>query len=157
MKVQQTHHLFENRVYFSNKSDPIDDVIIQNKEEQKGAGVRSYSKIVGLCLYLFGFASRVQINGETFYLNTKSLSKFIIRCSELEDHLLTKSTAIKLNKLYTDHKKTGYDETVVESTRKVLRYIFTKIHYEVVGGAAQRDDAFLKIINLKIEELKKKS
>lgn len=103
---------FENRVYFSpDTENGIKSNVSDDKgKELYGAGCRSYGKITGFFLSIFGIAVKLDVGGKSVYINNNSFAKLIIRLSELgdEDRKTSKTAAKKMQDLYLEHKKIPY-------------------------------------------------
>lgn len=130
----ETHHLLGNRLYvtsFDSATDPEWEKrsITDNEtgKELYGAGVRSYSKPIGFILSLLGVASKTHVGGEVFYVNNKSVSKLVLRLKEFEAEEAAlplnqewggpspqNIAAQKLQAIYENHKKSGYDANKVD-------------------------------------------
>ena len=121
----QSTHVLYNRLYLSEltKEEISQSVHAEDGTEYEGAGIRSYGKIVGAIMSLFGLASKLTVGDETFYINNKSFSKCIIRLTELKDINSASDAARKLNEIYLKHKKSGYDAQQVRIVNKDLKQI----------------------------------
>src|SRR6187397_503085 len=110
MPALQIDHFFTNRLYIgTNPNSDLKNEVVQNGVEQKGAGVRCYGHITGWILSKLGYASKIEIDNKTFYVNNKSFVQLVIRLSEVKGATSTKDAAVKLNNLYHLHMKTGYN------------------------------------------------
>ena len=105
----------------------IEDVfnreIVQKGIEQKGAGIRCYSTLFGWLLSKIGFASNIEINGKSYYVNTNSFCKFVIRATELVNPSSVKDAAQKLNTIYHQHQISGYDANKLKKIKGELKQI----------------------------------
>ncbi len=106
----------EDRVYISqNPIESLNQAIFQNTIEQKGAGVRCYSSIIGAILKQLGFATQIKLQGKSFYLNKQSLCKFMIRSAHLQNPSSAEKTARELHNLYIRFQKSGYHTQQLKS------------------------------------------
>jgi len=123
-----THHFFENRLYISPvpESRIKENIYSETGDEYKGAGIRSYSKPFGFILSFLFISSKITIGKKDFYINNNSFSKFIIRSAELGKTNSIHEAAEKLNSLFIEHKKSGYDKRTLNSVNAVIKQIFCK-------------------------------
>jgi len=128
-------HLFENRLYISPTSkDDISKAVHEDGHELKGAGIRCYSKPIGWLLSLIGISSKINVGDETFYINNRSFSQFIIRSTELVKPTSLGDAARKLDKIYIEHQKKGYNERKVELVNTALKRILSKNEIKDLRG-----------------------
>lgn len=116
-------HFFENRLYISPlRQEEIKEAVFDSGKELVGAGVRSYTEIVGILLLLFGWAVAINVDRKMIYINKKSFSKFVVRSMELKgkQFLNPKETAIRLHQIYLYHQKTGYNSFQLDCIEKRL-------------------------------------
>jgi hypothetical protein len=88
----------------------IKESIFDNEKELYGAGIRSYGKLFGFLLSIIGFASELKVGEKKFYVNNNSFSQFVIRSVELNSPSSMKDAAKKLDAIYAERKKIGYDK-----------------------------------------------
>lgn len=126
LNVFESHGFFENRLYIAANVDVKtikSSIETSEDDELKGAGCRSYGKIVGKILSFFGLASKLKIGDKSFYINNRSFSELVIRLNRVpsEDKSSLKTTAVKLQELYLSQKKSKED--VKEEVNKELKQI----------------------------------
>lgn len=133
-----TNHFFEQRVYFDLDKDlkytDLKKTICPAKGlEYKGAGIRCYGSFIGWILNCLRLATKVNVDGKTFYLNNHSLAKYVIRRCEthkiLKDFKETnkikrfEEIALRLDDLYKRHQGLGYEDWQVDHVLNVLKEI----------------------------------
>lgn len=148
------NHIFNQRVYFDLDKDlkytEVKKTICPVKGlEYKGAGIRCYNSFIGWILHCLSLATKVNTDGKTFYLNNKSLTKFVIRRCEaikiLKDMKETskinkfEETVLRLDDLYRRCQGLGYDPRLVKIVSKVLKDVLPS---GIVQDTDKLDDLF---------------
>lgn len=130
MSLFVSKHVFiANRAYYT-KEESIEKtkklVVDEKGKEYVGAGFTSYGDFVGFILSCIGYASKIKFGETDLYVNNKSFCKFVARCFEMEGDSNSEKSAKRLNELYMNHRKSGYEKNQVSSMEKKLKELVSK-------------------------------
>ena len=81
----------ENRIFVSTHNDlnfsiRTNSIIVKN-EIMTGASIRTYSNLVGRALAIVGFAIKIKVHDQDYYVNNNSLAKFVYRYSKVQKNV----------------------------------------------------------------------
>lgn len=158
------NYAFQSRVYFDFekklKYKELKKVIHPVKGlEYKGAGIRCHSSIIGKIMNFFKLATKINVDGKIFYLNNKSLCRYVIR--KCETHKILKNfqetdniarfeeVVLRLNDLYLRSLGTKQSDPQIKTIMSVLKAT-------VRAGAIKDTDKFEDLI-ITLQEVAEKT